>query len=373
MKNMTLMTCNPLTLNEALHTLTKDELTEIRRYLRVKGASKAKKEELITILEREVIEQSWFIFSHLDESQYVEIRKIVENNGITDTFIWDEHQIKVLQNRGLIFPGRIDGKRILQMPQELVYVFREEDGKDLQKRVQKNSEYYQLVRGLLYYYGVINYYELYDLISRYRKIEDSDTLHFFQVLEDGVEFYEGIYGFSSGYACEWVENPDGIRQEHKMREDLDFYPLTYRQVMKAAEENYFDKTPEFYKLSRFLVNSCGVDQKVAEGTVEMLWYQIQNDEPLEKAFEILQQIVDFPDEKDLKTFLDLLTHYHNGTRLWVLKGHTPNDVFQSQEKSNVIPFPGPRPVANENKIGRNDPCPCGSGKKYKKCCINKEK
>lgn len=25
-------------------------------------------------------------------------------------------------------------------------------------------------------------------------------------------------------------------------------------------------------------------------------------------------------------------------------------------------------VVNEVKIGRNDPCPCGSGKKYKKCC-----
>ena len=23
------------------------------------------------------------------------------------------------------------------------------------------------------------------------------------------------------------------------------------------------------------------------------------------------------------------------------------------------------------KIGRNEPCPCGSGKKYKKCCLNK--
>jgi preprotein translocase subunit SecA len=22
------------------------------------------------------------------------------------------------------------------------------------------------------------------------------------------------------------------------------------------------------------------------------------------------------------------------------------------------------------KVGRNDPCPCGSGKKYKKCCIS---
>ncbi|MBE0565935.1 MAG: SEC-C domain-containing protein, partial [Krumholzibacteria bacterium] len=28
-----------------------------------------------------------------------------------------------------------------------------------------------------------------------------------------------------------------------------------------------------------------------------------------------------------------------------------------------------RPVQREEpKVGRNDPCPCGSGKKYKKCC-----
>ena len=26
------------------------------------------------------------------------------------------------------------------------------------------------------------------------------------------------------------------------------------------------------------------------------------------------------------------------------------------------------PVRKEKKIGRNEPCPCGSGKKYKKCC-----
>lgn len=28
----------------------------------------------------------------------------------------------------------------------------------------------------------------------------------------------------------------------------------------------------------------------------------------------------------------------------------------------------PLPYVREPKIGRNDPCPCGSGKKYKKCC-----
>jgi len=30
--------------------------------------------------------------------------------------------------------------------------------------------------------------------------------------------------------------------------------------------------------------------------------------------------------------------------------------------------PKPKPVVKGKKVGRNDPCPCGSGKKYKKCC-----
>jgi uncharacterized protein YecA (UPF0149 family) len=28
-------------------------------------------------------------------------------------------------------------------------------------------------------------------------------------------------------------------------------------------------------------------------------------------------------------------------------------------------------VVNKGKIGRNERCPCGSGKKYKKCCLIK--
>ena len=35
--------------------------------------------------------------------------------------------------------------------------------------------------------------------------------------------------------------------------------------------------------------------------------------------------------------------------------------IQKQYRESVM-------VRNENKIGRNDPCTCGSGKKYKKCC-----
>jgi preprotein translocase subunit SecA len=31
-----------------------------------------------------------------------------------------------------------------------------------------------------------------------------------------------------------------------------------------------------------------------------------------------------------------------------------------------------QPVVKKAKVGRNDPCPCGSGKKYKNCCLDKD-
>ncbi|HEY9857713.1 MAG TPA: SEC-C metal-binding domain-containing protein [Stenomitos sp.] len=30
------------------------------------------------------------------------------------------------------------------------------------------------------------------------------------------------------------------------------------------------------------------------------------------------------------------------------------------------------PFVAEVKVGRNDPCPCGSGQKFKKCCMSSE-
>jgi len=39
----------------------------------------------------------------------------------------------------------------------------------------------------------------------------------------------------------------------------------------------------------------------------------------------------------------------------------------SQSNSNTQDKSKPQPVKVEKRVGRNDPCPCGSGKKYKNC------
>ncbi|WXJ86217.1 Protein translocase subunit SecA [Moorella humiferrea] len=43
----------------------------------------------------------------------------------------------------------------------------------------------------------------------------------------------------------------------------------------------------------------------------------------------------------------------------------PRHVVENRYAEDARPR---QPVRREQKIGRNDPCPCGSGKKYKKCC-----
>ena len=46
-------------------------------------------------------------------------------------------------------------------------------------------------------------------------------------------------------------------------------------------------------------------------------------------------------------------------------------IFHDEYEENRI-FSVNVPYKRENFVGRNDPCPCGSGKKYKKCCLGKE-
>ena len=35
------------------------------------------------------------------------------------------------------------------------------------------------------------------------------------------------------------------------------------------------------------------------------------------------------------------------------------------------PAPAPAERRSAEKVSRNDPCPCGSGRKYKKCCLDR--
>ncbi|WP_204661666.1 SEC-C metal-binding domain-containing protein [Fusibacter tunisiensis] len=78
--------------------------------------------------------------------------------------------------------------------------------------------------------------------------------------------------------------------------------------------------------------------------------------------------------------MKLVMEMANSIRIWENNGHTPSEIFEKFEKPRLKPLPDQPFVyksdeqndVKKEKVGRNDPCPCGSGKKYKKCCLGKD-
>jgi hypothetical protein len=56
---------------------------------------------------------------------------------------------------------------------------------------------------------------------------------------------------------------------------------------------------------------------------------------------------------------------------WLEREHRQGfrSVSPARSLENLLAMPSARDAA---KVGRNDPCPCGSGKKWKKCCMAKQ-
>ena len=76
--------------------------------------------------------------------------------------------------------------------------------------------------------------------------------------------------------------------------------------------------------------------------------------------ELFDQMVDDIKEDTVRQILTVAPRPQATERVQVAK---PTSEGFGGEKSSIV-----RKPAVSKKVGRNDPCPCGSGKKYKKCC-----
>ena len=80
----------------------------------------------------------------------------------------------------------------------------------------------------------------------------------------------------------------------------------------------------------------------------------------------------FEDIDDANAFVEKVSFVFNNTRLYENNGYTPSELFELMERDSLKPLPKepflPVLPSKDRKIGRNEPCPCGSGKKHKNCC-----
>ncbi len=81
---------------------------------------------------------------------------------------------------------------------------------------------------------------------------------------------------------------------------------------------------------------------------------------------------DVTEESIIKAEFDfekLLWNMHDAKAEWLYGLNEWSNIFDDEKRKQIKKdFNRSKIVVKEEKIGRNDPCPCGSGKKYKKCC-----
>jgi len=75
-----------------------------------------------------------------------------------------------------------------------------------------------------------------------------------------------------------------------------------------------------------------------------------------EAFDMFQQMIDIIQEE--------IVHYIYRVNIIT----QPEDHLQNAHANHGEEETGKAPIVNSDTVGRNDLCPCGSGKKYKKCC-----
>ncbi len=145
-------------------------------------------------------------------------------------------------------------------------------------------------------------------------------------------------------------------------------------LLKYADEGYFEQNAEFCALRDFLHNHMKLPAKRAEDVAdELQLYASMAEQDNQQIFKDMARLgVKFKGIEEVKSFFALYTNMFNNTRMPINRGHTPNELHKDRgldrKAGHEVKADGTSPLAQAGEVSRNALCPCGSGKKYKRCC-----
>lgn len=200
----------------------------------------------------------------------------------------------------------------------------------------------------------------------------------------------------------------------------EFYIPEAEEVWEYTENGYPVSDPYYCRLKQFLIRELEIDSDDMESLMAMIWNKISMGESLSDIMEIFdEEEMTFRTEESVKEFVSIMADVNNHTRMPINRGWTPDEMIKRMprqlhegQRTKIVPMssnaaeileseaerlkemgldidlesnadeittvsmpegPGGKTVLGKKKIYPNDPCPCGSGKKYKKCCGRKSK
>ena len=195
--------------------------------------------------------------------------------------------------------------------------------------------------------------------------------------------------------------------------DKDFYIPSAQQIDEICRTGYEASSSEYKKLESFFIKKLKFSYEQAVTWCLQVWANsYEGESPSKIINKMTEANIEF-EEKMINELLELLVTAHNNTRMKENRGYKPSEMVRKKsvdKMPTIVPassnaaailkdaapqlqamgvpvdlngntdviqttmFPiglNGEPIRVEKKIYPNDPCPCGSGKKYKKCCGKK--
>ncbi len=400
-------------LKHVLLMYDKESLLNYARDLEIKRTSGLKKDELAEKIANELLAPS--VMRRRIAALSPECRTLMER-AIREPFVPTDEEMEdalCLHESDYAF---LNGRKQINVPVDVKNAYEKLNTSEFRKYARKMSWLSQCLNFGEAFYGIfdkdilcemfntrkgfhISREELEKLCSEFPS--DMTECH----LERGQKFI----------VAEYLTYDDRYKDLLDIQADKDFYIPNYQEVLDYAKNFYLSQEPAYRNFREFLQHEVGMTYKEADDETLGIWDQIQSDIYFTDIVQYLIDVYeDLLDEAEIEKMMQLLQELNNNTRMQIRRGHTPNEMMKRgmeqgcfSQKPIVVPRSTevaellknaskelnemgicvdldsnasiiPNSTAQGDMFGRedtsfkkiypNDPCPCGSGKKFKKCC-----
>ncbi|WP_297598200.1 SEC-C metal-binding domain-containing protein [uncultured Cetobacterium sp.] len=352
-------------LMESLNSLLKDDLFKILAKFDIKLAKSTVKGKIIEKIIEVYLNNSKTFLEVFSKDTIALLSQYNENNNKVsekDFYEYEEFLIP-LQSFGFISKNIIkekDNNHYTISTWFLKNLHEISNIEDNKKVIDFNQELEMLILGMIRFYGVIDENKLLELLIPTFKNITLEKIHSFidnrWILNVFVSKIQDSGSNLVYLVADSVSEPVDILHETIKYDNLDYKILTNDEYKNYWNYFFIEKTQEIADLIALLMGHKLQGAQIGFEITTII-DKLKNNVPVNEIINDFKTRIIFDNLDSEQIFTNIVTRIANTLPLWCLKGHSFIEIFgEAQEPRSVT------------KIGRNDICPCGSGKKYKKCC-----
>lgn len=346
---------NSCTLAEIFNDYLKSDVYEIAKKKGLKGISKCNKEELIqkvsAYLCRE--EEAEKYFSCLLDEQIEEFENAAKERGIYDS---DKTSYLSDLYAGAYIGVRSDGA--VQVPQEIAEVYCKIDTKAFHQKRQRISFLLACMRISGFLHGITPISVLLQMVNQVCRpqMTEEELRRLFE--EIPAELKEHVIVEDTIYHEMLYPNDRNLLAVQNGKE---YYIPTEAEIRDFNLNRYFAKNEEIETFKGYLMADMHFDRNAADHAAERIQRAMSGAERINEVIGLVGDLgIEVETMKDAEKLRKRVESLWNNTRMLIHRGFTPTEMEMKKAAGKM-----------KKKIYPNDPCPCGSGKKYKNCCRNK--